>query len=171
MNQIGETLKTLQNKKQLYLSILISFVIFIVLNFIIGPTSVFGLAEFIQCKTGYFFGVDINTLDYLLISLIPIFGLSITFKRKVNNLTETLKHNLLLLLSCIITFSIGLCLLISKMGSPSENPLIPQYLRVEPFKGYSSLLIALGIILPFLLVKNKAEETENGIEEIGVENE
>lgn len=152
------------NKKQLYISISISFVSFIAFNFIIGSTSVFGLAEFIQNKTGYFFGVDINTLDYFLISLVPFFGLLLNSKRKINSWTEVLKVNLIILSSCIGTFSIGLCLLISKIGSLSENPLIPKYLRVEPFKEYSSFLIALGIILPFLWVKNNVKETKSEIE-------
>ena len=158
------------NKNQLYKSISVSFVLFIILNFIIGPTSVFGLAEFIQHKTGYFFGVDINTLDYFLISLIPFIGLLINSKRKINSLTEILKIDLIILLSCIGTFCIGVCLLLSKIGSPVENQLLPEYLRLEPFKEYSSFLIVLGIILAFLLVKYDVKETENRIEEIGVEN-
>ncbi|MNL22912.1 hypothetical protein D3C87_1442740 [compost metagenome] len=158
------------NKNQLYILISISTVLFVILNFIIGPTSVFGLAEFIQNKTGYFFVIDINTLDYFLISSIPFIGILINSKRKINSLTEILKVDFTILLSCIGTFSIGLCLLITKIGSPSENPLIPEYLRVEPFKEYSSFLIALGIILTFLLIKNDVKETENRIEEIGMEN-
>lgn len=65
------------DKNQLYISISISFVLFITLNFILGSTTVFGLAEFVQSKTGYFFGVGINTLDHFLISLIPLLGLLI----------------------------------------------------------------------------------------------
>ena len=158
------------NKNQLCLSIVISFVLFIILNFIIGPTSIFGLAEFIQNKTGYFFGVGTNTLDYFLISLIPFIGSLTNYKRKIDSFTEKLKVDLMILLSCIGTFSVGLCLLISKIGSPGENPLLPEYLRLEPFKEYSSFLIVLGIILAFLLVKNDVKETQNGIEEIGMEN-
>ena len=158
------------NKNQLRISIAISLVLFIILNFIVGPTSIFGLAEFIQNKTGYFFGVGINTLDYFLISLIPIIGILINSKRKINSLTEILKVYSVIVLSCIVIFSIGLCLLISKIGSPSENPLIPECLRVEPFKEYSSFTIALGIILAFLMIKNEVKQTENSIEEIGIEN-
>lgn len=158
------------NKNQLCISIAISFVLFTIFNFIIGPTSIFGLAKFIQNKTGYFFGVDTNTLDYFIISLIPFIRLLINYKRKINSLAEILKVDLMILLSCIVTFSIGLCLLFSKIGSPSENPLLPEYLRVEPFKEYSAFLIVLGIILAFLLVKYDVKETENRIEEIGMEN-
>jgi hypothetical protein len=158
------------NKKNLYLSILISAIIFILLNFILGPTSVFGIAELIQNGTGYFFGVDINTSDYLLIASIPIFGLLLTEKRKRKSLSEILKENLIICFSCILSFSIGLLILISKIGSPGENPLIPEYLRVEPFKIYSSFFIALGIILPFLFIRKEVGETESGIEEIGNEN-
>jgi len=159
------------NKKYLYLSISISVTLFIILNFILGPTSVFGLSEFIQNKTGYFFGVDINTSDYLLISSIPIYSLMLAEKRKRKNLSEILKGNLVICLSCVLTFSIGLLFLISKIGSASENPLFPEYLRVEPFKQYSSFFIVLGVILPFLFIRKEVEESESGIEEIGNENE
>ena len=159
------------NKKYLYLSISISVALFIFLNFILGPTSVFGLAKFIQNKTGYFFGVDINTFDYLLISSIPICGLMLTEKRKRKNLSKILKDNLIFCLSCLLTFSIGLLILISRIGSPSQNPLIPEYLRVEPFKQYSLFFIFSGLILPFLLTRKEVEETKSEIELIGKQNE
>lgn len=159
------------NRKIKVLSISISVFLFILLNFILGPTSVFGLAEFLQNKTGYFFGVDINTFDYLLISSIPICGLILTEKRKRKNLSEILKDNLIICLSCVLTFSIGLLILISRIGSLSQNPLIPEYLRVEPFKQYSLFFIFLGIILPFLLSRKEVEETKSEIELIGKQNE
>jgi len=146
------------NKKHLYLSISISVTLFVLLNFILGPTSVFGLTEFIQNKTGYFFGLDINTSDYLLISSIPICGLLLTEKRKRKNLSEILKNNLIICLSCVLIFSIGLFILISKIGSLIENPLIPEYIRVEPFKQYSSFFIFLGLILPFLFTQKKLKK-------------
>ena len=157
------------NRKIKVLSI--SFFLFILLNFILGPTSVFGLAKFLQNITGYFFGVDINTFDYLLISSIPLCGLMLTEKRKRKNLSEILKDNLIICLSCVLTFSIGLLILISRIGSPSQNPLIPEYLRVEPFKQYSLFLIILGLILPFLFTRKVVEETKNEIELIGKQNE
>ena len=155
------------NKKIKVLSISISVFLFMLLNFILGPTSVFGLTEFLQNKTGYFFGVDINTFDYLLISSIPICGLMLTEKRKRKNLSEILKDNLIICLTCLLTFSIGLLILISRIGSPSQNPLIPEYLRVEPFKQYSLFFIFLGLILPFLLTRKEVEETKSEIELIG----
>ncbi|WP_281637575.1 hypothetical protein [Flavobacterium marginilacus] len=158
------------NRKIKVLSILISVVLFILLNFILGPTSVFGLAEYIQNKTSYFFGVDINTSDYLLISSIPICSLVLTEKRKRKNLSEILKDNLIICLSCVLTFSLGLLILISKIGSPSENPLFPEYLRVEPFKQYSLFFIILGLILPFLFTQKEIEETKSEIELIGKQN-
>ena len=159
------------NRKYLYLSISISVVLFILLNFILGPTSVFGLVEFIQNKTGYFFGVDINTFDYLLISSIPICAIMLTEKRNKNSLLEILKYNIIILLNCIVTFSVGLFILLSKIGGPSSNPLIPQYLRVEPFKQYSLFFIVLGLILPFLFTQKVVKEKKSEIELIGKKNE
>ena len=156
-----------KNKKHLYFSILVSILLFILLNFFVGPTSVFGLAEFIQYKTGFFFGVAISTFDYLLLSSIPICGLMLTEKRKQKNLTEILKNNLKICLSCILTYIIGLLLLLTKIGSPSENPLIPEYLRIEPFKQYSIYCIAFGLIFPFILIRNDNREKNKRIEEIG----
>ena len=159
------------NKKYLYISISNSILLFILLNFILGPTSVFGLAEFIQNKTGYFFGVDINTFDYIFISLIPICGLILTEKRKQKNLSDILKNSLIIFLSSVLTFIIGLFILISKIGSPSENPLIPKYLRVEPFKQYSLFFIILGLILPFIFTRKVVKVTKSEIELIGKKNE
>ena len=159
------------NRKIKVLSISISVFLFIILNFILGPTSVFGLAEFLQNKTGYFFGVDINTIDYLLISTIPICGLMLTEKRKRKNLSDILIDNLIICLSCVLTLSIGLLILISRIGSPSQNPLIPEYLRVEPFKQYSLILIILGLLLPFLFTRKIVKATKSEIGLIGKQNE
>lgn len=159
------------NKIHLYSSILVAVVLFLTLNFILGPTSVFGLEELIQNKTGYYFGVDTNTFDYLLIALIPVFGLILTQKKKKKKVSEMLKENLIILLSCVLTFSLALLILVTKIGSPGENPLIPQYLRLEPFKIYSTLFITFGIILPFIFSPKAIEQTETGIEEIGIKNE
>jgi hypothetical protein len=129
------------------------------LNFVLGPTSVFGLDQFILSKTGYFFGINISTPDYFLIASLPVFGLLLNSKRNEKGLVGILKDNLIILLSCIVIFIIGLLISITKIGSPAENPLIPEYLRVEPFQNYSSFLIALGILLPFLVIKKRTEET------------
>jgi hypothetical protein len=161
-------LNILKNKFS-YSSIAISVTFFILLNFILGPTSLFGLANFVLNKTGYFFGVDINTFDYLLISSIPICAIMLTEKRNKNSLLEILKYNIIILLNCIITFSVGLFILLSKIGSPSSNPLIPQYLRVEPFKFYSIFFIAIGLTLPFLFVPKEVKQIESEIGEIGSE--
>lgn len=148
------------NRKNIVLSISLAVFLFLSLNFIAGPTSVFGLAAFVQNKTGYFFGVDISTFDYLLISLIPICGLMLTEKRKRKNLSNILKYSFIICLSCVSTFSIGLFILLSRIGSPSQNPLLPEYLRVAPFRQYSSILIILGLLVPFLLTKKSSFRTE-----------
>ncbi len=124
------------NKNQLYFSIATSVVIFMFLNFSIGPSFLFGIAEFIQNETGYFFGVDINTLDYFLISLIPIFGLLLNSKGNRNSFTEILKANAIIAATCVATFTIGVFILFSKVGSPGENPIIPQ--SISCTKLYSS---------------------------------
>lgn len=62
-------------------------------------------------------------------------------------------------------------ILISRIGSIVENPLIPQSIRVEPFKIYSTFLLAFGIILPFLVIKSEIKNLENSIDDIGKQSE
>ncbi len=155
------------SKAQLYISASLSVTLFLLLTLGIEPTTVFGLVEFLQLQTGYFFGVGTGTVDYCLISSIPIMGVLLSAKRKTVTLMTMVKYNLIILCCCFVTFGLGLCLLITEIGSPGENPLIPKYLRAEPFTGYSSLMIALGIALPLILFERGLHETEDGIEEIG----
>ena len=157
------------NKKYIYTFTLMSCALFIVLNLILGPIALFGLTEFIQNKTGYFFGVGTETFDYLVIASIPIFGLILAKKRNRKSLKEILKQNIIILFCCFVTFSLGLLILTTKIGSVSENPFIPQCIRREPFQQYSTFFIALGILFPFLILKRVSEEKANDIEEIGNE--
>ena len=106
-------------------------------------------------------------MDYFLISLIPIFGITLSSISKKNNLLEILKYNLIIFLSCILIFFVGLLLLLSQLGTLVANPLFPEYLRIEPFNYYSSLFISFGIALPFIFTRNKVEENRNDIDEIG----
>ena len=82
-------------------------------------------------------------------------------KKKENGFIKIIKDNLIISLCCFITFSVGLLILITKIGSPSSNPLILEYLRVEPFRIYSTFFIGIGIILPFFLIKDKALENQS----------
>lgn len=142
----------------------ISILIFLLLNFGLGPTTLFGLSQLIQDITHYYFGIEINTIDYLIIASFPIFGMLLSKKQGSNSLLILFFDNLKIIISCLVTFFIGL-LIITIFGKP-ENPLIPQYLIIEPFHLYSAFWIGFGIIFPFLLTP-KAKIKNDEINSIG----
>ncbi|WP_296145646.1 hypothetical protein [uncultured Flavobacterium sp.] len=142
----------------------ISILIFLLLNFEIGPTTLFGLAQQIQDITHYYFGIDIHTIDYLIIASFPIFGILLSKRQGNNSFLLLLFNNLKIIISCLITFFIGL--LILTIFEKPENPLFPQYLIFEPFHLYSAFWICIGVIFPFLLTP-KTEIKNDEIDSIG----
>ncbi|XLS27656.1 hypothetical protein ACJD0Z_10655 [Flavobacteriaceae bacterium M23B6Z8] len=138
---------------------------FIALNFAIGAKLHIGITETLQKLTDHHFGISTNTLDYLTLASFPFFGMLYNSRRAEFKESELTKDIFTVLISIIITFGIGLYLLIY-FGN-SANPLIPEYLLIEPFDLYSTLFIGIGIVLPFLLIKRT--EKPDGINEIGTE--
>lgn len=153
-------------KKRLYLTFLISLIIFVILNFGLGQTNLFGITELLQNITNYYFGVGIFTFDYLVIASFPIFAILLNSKRKKHNFLSIIFDNIIIIISSIFTFVIGLIIL-TQIGN-IKNPLIPQYLLAEPFKVYSTFFISCGIIIPFLLIKKEEQENKDEIENIGI---
>ncbi len=139
--------------------------IFIALNFAIGAKFHIGLIETLQKLTDYHFGISTNTLDYLTLASFPFFGMLYNSTRTEFKESKLIKDIFTVLIFIIITFGIGLYLLIYFGRSP--NPLIPEYLLIEPFDLYSTLFIGIGIGLPFLLIKRTKKMDE--INEIGIE--
>lgn len=159
----------MKNKEKPYIAlVVISILIFLLLNFGIGPTTLFGLVEPIQDITNYYFGIIIDTIDYLIIACFPIFGMLLSKRQRSNSLLLLLLENLKIIISCLITFFIGL-LIIVIFGKP-QNPLIPQSLIFETFHLYSAFWIAIGIIIPFL-VTSKVEIKNDEINSIGNNND
>ncbi len=138
----------------------------IFLLFFLGIINPFGFNDPLQKITGYFFGLSFNNLDYLAISSIPIFGMLFNSKRNEFKTAELIKDILFIVLCVLITIAIGLYIL-TFIGK-STNPLIPQYLITEPFFLYSTLIIGIGILIPFLIIKRT--EVRNEINDIGIKN-
>lgn len=138
----------------------------IFLLFFLGIIKPFGFNDSLQKFTGYFFGLSFNNLDYLAISSIPVFGMLFNSKRNEFKTTELIKDILLIVLCVLITIAVGLYIL-TFIGKPT-NPLIPQYLITEPFFLYSTLVIGIGILIPFLLIKRTKKQSE--INDIGIKN-
>lgn len=125
--------------------------IFIVLNFGGGAKLHIGLTENLQKITEYFFGISTNTLDYLTLSTIPLFGMIYNSTRKEFKIKELIMDIITVLLFVIIVFGIGL--FIMTFSAKHSNPLIPEYLLAEPFDLYSTILIIIGLLMPYLIIK------------------
>ncbi len=127
--------------------------IFVLLNFGLGAKIHIGLTEFIQNTTNYFFGFSSNTTDYLIIASIPAIGILLNSKRKRFNISELTMDILTITFWALIMFGIGLYVM-TFIGKPS-NPLIPDYLIIEPFYPYTTLTILIGISIPFVFINRK----------------
>ncbi|WP_203258123.1 hypothetical protein [Hyunsoonleella ulvae] len=125
--------------------------IFIALNFGLGAKIQIELTENLQKLTDYFFGISTNTLDYLLFASIPFFGMIYNSTRKDFKVKELTMDILTILFFVIIVFVIGLFIMV--FSAKHSNPLIPNYLKAEPFDLYSTILIGIGIMMPFLIIK------------------
>lgn len=129
----------------------LSALLFLVLNFGLGIEMQVRLNEILYKLTGYFFGISTNTFDYLALAAIPIFGTLYNSTRKRFKKTKLIIDITTTLFFVIIVFAVGLYCLVF-IGKP-KNPLLPQFLLVEPFELYSTMLIVVGSLIPFLIVK------------------
>ncbi len=124
---------------------------FLALNFCIGTKLQIGLIENIQKLTDYFFGISTNTLDYIALSTIPLFGMIYNSTRKEFKINELIIDIITVLLFVLVIFGIGLFIMV--FLAKHSNPLIPDYLKTEPFDLYSTILIGIGILMPYLIIK------------------
>ncbi|WP_439133092.1 hypothetical protein [Polaribacter sp.] len=125
--------------------------IFITLNFGLGAKLQIRLTENLQKLTDYYFGISTNTLDYLVFASFPFFGMIYNSTRKEFKIKELITDMLTVLFFVMIVFGIGLFIMI--FSAKHSNPLIPDYLKAEPFSLYSTILIGIGILMPYLIIK------------------
>ncbi len=134
--------------------------------FILGIINLSDIKLIFYNLTGYFLNFSFSDLDCLLISIIPIFGMYFNSKLNYYKTSKLIKDVLIISFFPIVSTVIGLCILLF-VGKPS-NPLVPQNLLTQPFPYYSTFLLSIGIITPFLFRKHNVLTDE--INEIGVKN-
>lgn len=137
----------------------ISVLIFLLLNSILGANLIVCLIKLTHKITGYHFGISTNTLDYLTFASIPIFGMILNSKRKEFKTLELVADIFKILFWVLLIIGIGLFIL--TLIGKSDNPLLPEYLISEPIQLYSTLMIAIGILIPFLYRKRDHEQVKN----------
>lgn len=141
-----------------YLIFGISLLIFIGLFTGFGIKLMVGISNALLPITNYFFAFSSSNLDYLLLSLIPVYGMLFNSTRAQFKLGQLIMDITTILFWVTIMFGIGLNVL-TFIGKP-ENPLMPQYIRTEPFDYYITIFIGSGIAIPFLILKIIKKQTQ-----------
>jgi hypothetical protein len=136
-----------------------SALIFLLLNSVLGLNLIVDSINQIYKITEYHFAISTHTIDYLIFAIFPIFGMLRNSKRKNFIIIELVTDILTILFWIIFTSVIGCCMLV--ILADQKNPLIPEYIIQEPFDSYSTLIIIIGIILPFLIKNQISNKSEN----------
>ncbi|UUC44882.1 hypothetical protein [Flavobacterium cerinum] len=142
----------------------IAVLTFLLLDFGLGPQTLFGLTEPILYLTNRYFGIGTTTFDYAIIASFPLFAIGISINQGNIALKNIFSNYFKIIVSCFTTFLFGLLYLY--FFQKPINPLFPEYLITEPFNSYSMLIISAGILFSILLIKPK-KSTGNEMDQIG----
>jgi len=151
-------LNNIPTKLKNYIYILCGL-IFILLNFGLGSKIQIELMNIIENTTDYFFAFSTYIIDYFIIASIPAIGMILNSKREYFKISELIMDILMISIFTLITFSIGLYLMIF-FGEPT-NPLIPKTIIIEPFKLYTTITLIMGILISFLFLNRKERIRES----------
>ncbi len=136
----------------------IALFLFLIRIFI--PYLFINLVSFVLEYFDYYMSFSLSILDFILLCSIPIIALYLNKKRAEFNLTELIIDNVTLIISVIVVSVIAFYFLTEH--STSTNPLIPDNIIIEPFNFFWTLVIGLGLILPFIVIKQtKRKNKEN----------
>lgn len=97
---------------------------------------------------------NFNIFDYNLIRYFPLIAM-LTLLRKQNITVKYLiKINAIVLISILLSISIGFVVAINTWTNASAiSPLLPTYIKYQPFSMYWTLFILLGISLPLIFTR------------------
>ena len=151
-------IKTIPTKIK-YLIIGISVLTFLCLNFGVGFIIHTTISGAIENVFGLFLSFSSGTIDYLVLSSTPIVGMVYHSKRKQFSLDQLIKDELLTF-GCV-GISFLLSLFVIALTGKTSNALIPEYLRIEPFFLFSTLMLVAGMFSPFVLFKKRVELSNN----------
>lgn len=136
---------------------IISVVISISL-FLIPNLGLIWMSKFISSfllKFELVYSYSLSLIDYIFISSIPIISIILGYKKDYN-FKKCILNNLLLISSVLLILLISV--LSIKPFSKFDSPFIPDYYVREPFKLFSTLIISVGLIFPFILKNSSVLE-------------
>jgi uncharacterized membrane protein len=132
-----------------------SLLLFLFMNFTSVSHVFIILIDYIYRFTGVYLMIEIDTLFYLILASVPVFGMFYSSTKPFYNRNEFVLDVTTLCCCVFVVFAAGLIL--QGITGHNSNPLIPQSLKAGLFPFYSHLTLIIGIALPFLLVPNKSK--------------
>lgn len=92
--------------------------------------------------------VNLSMIDTILLCFFPIILGTVFILHKSTNYRLLLKIILQTFLTLILSVVAGIFFAIVSWEEKSSNPLLPEYIRYQPFSFYWTLFICLGIFIP-----------------------
>jgi hypothetical protein len=141
-------------KRSLFIPIISSLLL---IAFMLSPR--YGFAGFINnivSNLDYYFLWSVSPIDTALVAIIPWIAyrlLETEDKRSVRRQSALI---LIFLASALVFFTFGFLLI--PMGT--ENPLLPQYIKIQPFVSYWAIWFALGNLLVTIFYYINKRQTE-----------
>jgi hypothetical protein len=129
-------------KRSLLLPILCSLLL---CAFMLSPH--YGFSDFINhlvSSLDYYFTWSVSPIDAALVAIIPWIVYRLPETEEKRSVKNQLGLSLLFLVSALVFFTFGFLLI--PMGNDA-NPLLPQYIKMQPFASYWAIWFALGNVL------------------------
>ena len=95
--------------------------------------------------------INFNGIDNLLLLFFPAITFSYFLLKRIVQPKVFLKTVLLTFLTVTLTVLSGIIIAIGTWTKSGSNPLLPGYIRYQPFSHYWTIFILLGIFIPIIL--------------------
>lgn len=109
-----------------------------------------------------FLTFQLTPIDHFLVQFTPLFFVYPIIKNKLSYSKELIKTTVLGICTLFLSILSGILLGILTWPHDESSPLLPEYIRVQPFGNYWTIFIIIGICVPFVMLirKSKLNKTE-----------
>lgn len=131
----------------IFLSIIFLYVIYFHLFLNLGPLTF----KYFQKYLAF----NITPFDQILVQFSPLLFIFPIVRAKIDYSKNMLRTTLLSLLCIFLFLMLGLIIGIYTWQHDTTNPLLPEYLVVQPFKNYWTIFILMGLFFPIYKIVKK----------------
>lgn len=107
-----------------------------------------------------FFAFQITPIDHFLVHFFPLIFIPFLLRRKLNFSKQMLLMTIIGIFSIFMLFLVGMAIGIYTWGSDPTEPLLPEYILIQPFEYYWTVFISIGISIPILILRNKTKKVD-----------